>query len=65
VLQQFYELILRVLGTSYVIFNTFFHEISIIHCLLHEWQECDDLELSEMAEKMKKKLINIGGIRKK
>ena len=55
VLQQFYELTLRVSGTSYVTSNTFFHEISTVHCLLHEWQEGDDLELSEMAEKMKER----------
>ncbi|XP_052207514.1 zinc finger BED domain-containing protein RICESLEEPER 2-like [Diospyros lotus] len=61
VLQQFYELTLRVSSTSYVTSNTFFHEISTVHCLLHEQQEGDDLELSEMVGKMKEKFDKYWG----
>ena len=52
---------MRVSGTSYVTSITFFHEISTVHCLLHEWQEANDLELSEMFEKMKEKFDKYWG----
>ena len=43
----------------------FFREINTVYCLLHEWQEGDDLELSEMVGKMKDKFDKYWGIQKK
>ncbi|CAA0818795.1 Unknown protein [Striga hermonthica] len=55
ILSHFYELTLRISGTSYVTSNEFYHEISSVNCLLREWIASDDLDIKAMGEKMKSK----------
>ncbi|XP_077247229.1 zinc finger BED domain-containing protein RICESLEEPER 2-like [Tasmannia lanceolata] len=54
-LQNFYELTIRVSGSLYVTSNTFFHEISEVECLLKQWSESEDFDLVMMVMKMKEK----------
>ncbi|CAA0806372.1 Zinc finger BED domain-containing protein DAYSLEEPER [Striga hermonthica] len=55
ILSHFYELTLRISGTSYVTSNEFYHEISSVNCLLREWIASNDLDIKAMGEKMKSK----------
>ncbi|XP_021754810.1 zinc finger BED domain-containing protein RICESLEEPER 2-like [Chenopodium quinoa] len=54
-LGSFYELTLRVSGTSYVTSNLFFHELVNVSSLLKELCASDDPEMCSMALKMKDK----------
>ncbi|KAK5772051.1 hypothetical protein PVK06_048312 [Gossypium arboreum] len=54
-LEHFYEVTLRVFGTSYVTSNNFFDELSEIDILLRDAQSNIDVEFSFMAIKMKDK----------
>ncbi|XP_077219054.1 zinc finger BED domain-containing protein RICESLEEPER 1-like [Tasmannia lanceolata] len=54
-LQNFYELTVRVSGSLYVTSNTLFPEIVEVECLLQEWLESDDFHLVMMAKRMKDK----------
>ncbi|CAA0811490.1 Unknown protein [Striga hermonthica] len=49
ILSHFYELTLRISGTSYVTSNEFYHEISSVNCLLREWIASDDLDIKAMV----------------
>ncbi|XP_074568451.1 zinc finger BED domain-containing protein RICESLEEPER 2-like [Curcuma longa] len=60
-LQVFYELSLKISGSSYVTFNTFAHEISAIHTILKEWQESDDFDVYSMGISMKNKFDKYWG----
>ncbi|GER44259.1 HAT family dimerisation domain containing protein [Striga asiatica] len=48
ILSHFYELTLRISGTSYVTSNEFYHEISSVNCLLREWIASNDLDIKAM-----------------
>ncbi|XP_073273203.1 zinc finger BED domain-containing protein RICESLEEPER 2-like [Primulina huaijiensis] len=54
-LETFYELTLRVSGSSYVTSNVHFHEIGEVACIFKMLVDSDDTDLSCMAEKMKAK----------
>ena len=54
-LKHFYDLTLRVSGTSYVTSHTFLDEISDVDDLLKSWILSDDAYLSGMASRMKLK----------
>ncbi|XP_077223462.1 zinc finger BED domain-containing protein RICESLEEPER 2-like [Tasmannia lanceolata] len=54
-LQNFYELTIRVSGSLYVTSNTLFHEISEVECLLKQWSESDAYKLGMMVRRMKEK----------
>ncbi|XP_022743828.1 zinc finger BED domain-containing protein RICESLEEPER 2-like [Durio zibethinus] len=54
-LQQFYDLTVKVLGTSYVTSNTFFDDICDVYSTLREWQLNPNVELNAMAKRMKDK----------
>ncbi|KNA11902.1 hypothetical protein SOVF_130440 [Spinacia oleracea] len=52
-LQSFYDLTLRVSGSSYVTSNLFFHELVNVSALMKELVESEDPEMGIMACKMK------------
>ncbi|KAL2237480.1 UNVERIFIED_CONTAM: Zinc finger BED domain-containing protein RICESLEEPER 2, partial [Sesamum indicum] len=54
-LKHFYNLTLCISGSSYVTSNIVFHEICEVDLLLRRWLNSDDVELSDMARKMKQK----------
>ncbi|KAL4366344.1 hypothetical protein GQ457_05G017800 [Hibiscus cannabinus] len=54
-LEHFYEVTLRVSGTSYVTSNNFFDELTEIDILLQDAQSNVDIDFSVMAMKMKDK----------
>ncbi|KAL0309379.1 UNVERIFIED_CONTAM: hypothetical protein Sradi_5880200 [Sesamum radiatum] len=54
-LKHFYNLTLCISGSSYVTSNIVFHEICEVDLLLKRWLNSEDVELSEMARKMKEK----------
>ncbi|GMI87890.1 DAYSLEEPER [Hibiscus trionum] len=54
-LEHFYEVTLRVSGTSYVTSNNFFDELTEIDILLRDAQSSVDIDFSVMAMKMKDK----------
>ncbi|XP_077221636.1 zinc finger BED domain-containing protein RICESLEEPER 2-like [Tasmannia lanceolata] len=54
-LQNFYELIIRVSESLYVTSNTLFHEISEVECLLKQWCESEESNLVMMGRRMKEK----------
>ncbi|XP_022775847.1 zinc finger BED domain-containing protein RICESLEEPER 2-like [Durio zibethinus] len=54
-LQQFYDLTVKVSGTSYVTSNTFLDDICDVYSTLREWQLNPDVELNAMAKRMKDK----------
>ncbi|XP_038704672.1 zinc finger BED domain-containing protein RICESLEEPER 2-like [Tripterygium wilfordii] len=51
-LQYFYQLTLKVSGTSYVTSNQFFHDLSVLFYVLKEMKSSDDPQMSSMADKM-------------
>ncbi|KAL0285413.1 UNVERIFIED_CONTAM: putative AC transposase [Sesamum angustifolium] len=54
-LRHFYNLTLRISGALYVTFNLVFREICEVDLLLRHWLSSNDVELIEMARKMKEK----------
>ncbi|XP_052882252.1 zinc finger BED domain-containing protein RICESLEEPER 2-like [Gossypium arboreum] len=54
-LEHFYEVTLRISGTSYVTFNNFFDELSEIDILLRDVQLNSNVDFNVMAIKMKDK----------
>ncbi|KAK4394389.1 putative AC transposase [Sesamum angolense] len=54
-LRHFYNLTLRISGALYVTSNLVFHEICEVDLLLRHWLSSNDVELIEMARKMKEK----------
>ncbi|KAK4382883.1 Zinc finger BED domain-containing protein RICESLEEPER 1 [Sesamum angolense] len=54
-LKHFYNLTLCISGSSYVTSNIVFHEICEVDLLPKRWLNSEDVELSEMARKMKEK----------
>ena len=61
VLKHFYNLTLCISGSSYVTSNIVFHEICEVDLLLRRWLNSDDVELSDMARKMKEKFDKYWG----
>ncbi|KAL9682846.1 hypothetical protein QQ045_014656 [Rhodiola kirilowii] len=64
-LYHFYTLTVRVSGSKYVTSNTFYTEISSVLYLLEKWQQDPDMELVDMATKMKQKYDKYWGNVKK
>ncbi|KAL2245926.1 UNVERIFIED_CONTAM: putative AC transposase [Sesamum indicum] len=60
-LKHFYNLTLCISGSSYVTSNIVFHEICEVDLLLRRWLNSDDVELSDMARKMKEKFDKYWG----
>ncbi|XP_073030651.1 zinc finger BED domain-containing protein RICESLEEPER 2-like [Primulina eburnea] len=60
-LEAFYNLTLRVLGSSYVTSNIYFHEIGELSCVLKLLVESDDSVLATMAKRMKFKFDKYWG----
>ncbi|KAL2225527.1 UNVERIFIED_CONTAM: Zinc finger BED domain-containing protein RICESLEEPER 2, partial [Sesamum indicum] len=60
-LKHFYNLTLCISGSSYVTSNIVFHEICEVDLLLRRWLHSDDIELSDMARKMKEKFDKYWG----
>lgn len=60
-LKHFYDLTLRISGTSYVTSNQIFNDISSVHCLLDQWKNSLDLEISLMGDAMKLKFDKYWG----
>ncbi|KAL0413332.1 UNVERIFIED_CONTAM: Zinc finger BED domain-containing protein RICESLEEPER 1, partial [Sesamum radiatum] len=54
-LRHFYNLTLRISGALYVTSNLVFREICEVELLLRHWLSSSDVELNEMARKMKEK----------
>ena len=54
-LRHFYSLTLRISGALYVTSNLVFREICEVDLLLRYWLSSNDVELNEMARKMKEK----------
>lgn len=54
-LRYFYDLTLKVSGSSYITSNNFFHELSILFCVLKEMKCSNDVQMSLMAERMIRK----------
>ncbi|KAL0446508.1 UNVERIFIED_CONTAM: putative AC transposase [Sesamum latifolium] len=54
-LRHFYNLTLRISGALYVTSNLVFREIYEVELLLRHWLSSSDVELNEMARKMKEK----------
>ncbi|XP_011078002.1 zinc finger BED domain-containing protein RICESLEEPER 1-like [Sesamum indicum] len=52
-LKHFYNLTLCISGSSYVTSNIIFHKICEVDLLFRRWLNSDDVELSDMARKMK------------
>ncbi|XP_047306310.1 uncharacterized protein LOC124909701 [Impatiens glandulifera] len=55
ILKHFYELTIQVSDSSYVTCNTFLNEISMVHYILHDYENNDDLHICDMARRMKRK----------
>lgn len=60
-LKKFYELTVKISGTSYVTCNLFLDDVCEVYCSLSAWENDDDLELSCMAIKMKEKFNKYWG----
>ncbi|XP_077251846.1 zinc finger BED domain-containing protein RICESLEEPER 2-like [Tasmannia lanceolata] len=60
-LQNFYELTIRVSGSLYVTSNTLFPEIVEVEYLLQEWLQSEDFNLVMMARRMKDKFNKYWG----
>ncbi|XP_077222135.1 zinc finger BED domain-containing protein RICESLEEPER 2-like [Tasmannia lanceolata] len=54
-LQNFYDLTIRVSGSLYVTSNSLFHKIREVQCLLQQWSESGDFKLVMMGRRMKGK----------
>ncbi|CAL1401103.1 unnamed protein product [Linum trigynum] len=55
-LKLFYDLIVRVSGTSYVTLHFLFDEVCEMYTIVSEWDDGIDFEVSCMAERIKSKL---------
>ena len=60
-LQKFYELTVKVSGSSYITSNTFLHDICTVYTTLRNWQINPDLQLSAMANRMRAKFDKYWG----
>lgn len=54
-LKIFFDMTLRISGSQYVTSNTFFSEISDLHCMLLEWENATDLSVQKMGMNMRMK----------
>ncbi|KAK4486696.1 hypothetical protein RD792_006756 [Penstemon davidsonii] len=61
ILQHFYDLTLRISGSLYVTSNTFLDEISDVDDLIKDWMKSGDIELREIATRMKAKFDKYWG----
>ena len=60
-LHKFYELTIKVSGSSYVTSNSFLDDIFNVYVTLRNWQTNPDFELSAMANRMKAKFDKYWG----
>ncbi|WOG96050.1 hypothetical protein DCAR_0415380 [Daucus carota subsp. sativus] len=60
-LKIFYDLTIKISGTSYVTSNLFFHEIYAVHSILYGWVLDMHCEMYEMGEKMFQKFNKYWG----
>ncbi|KAK4478968.1 hypothetical protein RD792_014475 [Penstemon davidsonii] len=61
ILQHFYDLTLQISGSLYVTSNTFLDEISDVDEVIKDWMNYDDIQLREIAERMKLKFDKYWG----
>ncbi|KAK4487340.1 hypothetical protein RD792_006045, partial [Penstemon davidsonii] len=61
ILQHFYDLTIQISGSLYVTSNTFLDEISDVDDLIKEWMNSDDIELRDIAGRMKAKFDKYWG----
>ena len=46
---------LRISGSQYVTYNSFFSEISDLHCMIKDWQNLSDLSVHTIGINMRTK----------
>ena len=60
-MHKFYELTVKVSGSSYVTSNNFLDDICNVYATLHNWKINPDLQFSAMANRMRAKFDKYWG----